>query len=106
MLAAVLFVSGVTRQIVVVVIGLLLIEMGVWKLGHMLFPEEREYLALRAEVDRFIRLVRDLNRAAVALRSGGAPEARERFEGLRASMVEAVQRMAEVAGRTNGDLRS
>lgn len=37
-------------QLAVAILGILLVEAGVWKLSHRVLPEERQYHALRAEV--------------------------------------------------------
>ena len=52
-------------QVLVVLVGILMIEAGVWKLTSPFLPSERKYNALRSEVDRFIDLVRALNSAAL-----------------------------------------
>lgn len=48
-------------QIIVVVVGLLLIEAGVWNLARRLPPEGRRYTRLRREVEAFLEDVRTLN---------------------------------------------
>ena len=60
-------------QVAIVILGLLLLEAGVWKLAHHVLPSERQYHALRDETDGFITLVRQLN--AAAARSGSADAA-------------------------------
>jgi hypothetical protein len=106
-LGAVLFVREDLRtQIAVVGLGMLLIEVGVWKGAHKLLPSERKYIALRAEGDQFIKLIRQLNAAALALRETDSPEGRQTFEGVRKAMREAVERMAHVAGKTDAELAS
>jgi len=86
-------------QIAVVVLGLLAIEAGVWKLTARILPNERKYIALREEVDEFIALVRTLNRQAVeggVRPEDGTPPA-DLAETLR-RMHASVDRMAELAG--------
>ena len=69
-LSAVLFVRDNLRtQIAFVGLGMVLIEVGVWKVAHKLLPNERKYLALRAEGDLIIKMVRQLNAAALAMKS-------------------------------------
>ena len=103
-LGAVVFLDNMLPQIVIAVIGILLIEAGVWKLSHQLFPEERRYNALRAEGDLFTILIRQLNAAAVAVKTADSPEARQDFEQIREEMRLAVERMAAVAGKTDAEL--
>ena len=44
-----------------VLAGMAMIALGVWRLGSQLLPERRVYVGLRQEVERFIDLVRRLN---------------------------------------------
>jgi hypothetical protein len=103
-LSAVLFVHGIREQLAIVVVGILLIEAGVWKLAHQFLPNERKHLALRAEGDRFIGLIRHLNAAALAVKESDTPENLQAFEEVQAEMHRAVERMAEMAGKTDDEL--
>ncbi len=106
-LAAVLFIRDDLRmQIAVVGLGMLLIEVGVWKGAHRLLPSERKYLALRTEGDLFMKLLRQLNAAALVLRENESPERHQAFEEVRDAMRQAVERMAHVAGKTDAELAS
>ncbi len=78
--------------IAVVAIGIFSLLMGVWYAAHPYFKSEWRYLRLRAEVDGFMGLVRQLNAAACA----GQPE---RVQGLTAEMHESVERMRDLAGK-------
>lgn len=99
-LAAVLFLfHNLYLQIAVVLVGLVLIEAGVWNLANPILPSERRYLALRDEVDLFIRLVRRLNRTALEVASEPTPHNRAKLLGVRDEMMESVRRMEEYAGR-------
>jgi hypothetical protein len=93
-------------QIAVVGLGILMIELGVWKIGHKVLPSQRKYLALRAETDRFIKLVRDLNAAALVLKQHDSPKTRQAFQQVQETMRQAIGRMAEVAGKTDAELAS
>ena len=75
-----------------VLTGILMIGLGVWRLGHRMLPERRVYVGLRSEVDFFIRLVRRLNAHSVV--NDGTM-----VETLRAEMKEAVDRMVMLAGQ-------
>lgn len=104
-LGAVLFLRGDLRvQIAVVGLGMLLIEVGVWKIPHQLLPTGRRYLALRTEVDQFLHLVRQLNTAAVALRKDDSPEHRRVLQEVPDAMRQTVERMVHVAGKTADEL--
>ena len=100
-LAAVLFLPrSLMLQIAVVLLGLVLIEAGIWNLASPVLPSERKYVSLRREVDGFILLVRRLNKASLALASEPTPQNRARLLEVRDEMLESVKRMEAVAGRT------
>ncbi|MGW8265167.1 MAG: hypothetical protein ACWGSQ_02300 [Longimicrobiales bacterium] len=86
-------------QILVVLIGLLIIEAGVWRLTAKVLPSERKFLALRMEVDGFIDRIRVLNAYAVNLRQSYSDTTREAFRETVDALHAAVDRMAEVAGK-------
>ena len=103
-LGAVLFLEALHVRVAIVVLGLLLIETGVWKLAHQLLPSERQFHSLRSEGERFLLLIRHLNDAALALQDHDGPETREAFADVREMMHQSVERMAEVAGKTEAEL--
>lgn len=99
-LAAVLFFyHNLYLQIAIVLIGLVLIEAGIWNLANPILPSERKYLALRAEVDAFIGLVRRLNRATLALAADATSQNRAKLLQVRDEMLESVKRMQDYAGK-------
>jgi hypothetical protein len=81
-------------QVVITLVGILMIEAGVWKLTAPFLPSERKYNALRRQVDGFIDLVRQLNNAAVE--SGGEPS--EAVQDVLDTMHSSVDRMGTLAG--------
>lgn len=101
--AGVLFVprSNLQLQIVVVLVGVLILEAGVWGLTGQLPPNERTFGALRSEGDHFVGLIRDLNRAATAreIREQGNDQ---RFDEALAAMHQSVDRMGGLAGKKRG----
>ncbi len=103
-LGAVLFVPEICGQVAIVVLGILLIEVGIWKLAHQVLPSERQYLALRCETDLFITLVRQLNAAALMVKADNSSTHRQEFEEVRHAMQQTVERIFEVAGKTNAEL--
>ncbi len=104
-LGAVLFLRSDLRvQIAAVGLGMLLIEVGVWKFPHQLLGTGRKYLALRSEVDNFLGLVRELNSAAIALRVNDCPKNRQALQQVPEAMRQAVDRMVHVAGKTEAEL--
>ncbi len=79
--------------LIMVLTGILMIGLGVWRLGHRVLSERRVYIGLRSEVDFFIRLVRRLNAHSVV--SDGTM-----VETLRSEMKESVDRMVMLAGQS------
>ena len=76
-----------------VTIGLVVAVLG---FAYGMFPfltSGRRYYALRHEIQAFIELARQLNRAAIEHGKG------EEFDRVRETMHEAVERMAGAAGR-------
>ena len=78
--------------LVVVMIGILLVGLGIYRLGHRVLPNRRVYIGLRSEVDYFIRLVRRLN-------SNTLQNENAQVEILRQEMKNSVDRMVSLAGR-------
>lgn len=106
-LAAVLIVRDDLRlQLAIVGLGMVVLELGVWKAAHRVLPTGRRYLALRAESDQFLRLVRELNTAALAVKQSDSQAHTQAFEEVRDAMRWSVERMAAVAGKTNAELES
>ncbi len=105
-LSTVLLVQELRLQIAIVALGIMLIEVGVWKLANFVLPSERKYIALRSEVDQFISLVRQLNTAALAWHESGAPEQLAEFEAVQETMHQAIKQMAEVAGKTDAQIEA
>ncbi|MEN8376124.1 MAG: hypothetical protein ABFS34_11800 [Gemmatimonadota bacterium] len=98
---AVIFIGVVTSddpqtQLALVIIGVILIQGGVWTLAHRILGPRRRYHALRAEVGDFLGLVRDLNQAAV---SAGASEETDPREAILREMQARLERMVAVAGK-------
>ncbi len=91
-----LIVSYLVVVLGAVAVGILFLLAGTWYAANPFFKDDREYLRLpmRAEVDRFTGLLRQLNAAAVEDRTG--PE----FEQAKAAMHESVERMQEISMET------
>lgn len=103
--SAILFISPERQQlqIIAVIVGVVLITAGAWKVTNPFLPSERRYTALRAEVNRFLDHVRELNAAAARSRDEGSPEARTRYERALGALHRSVDRMGEVAGQARKD---
>lgn len=103
-LSAVLFIQELRLQLGIVVIGLFLVEAGVWNLSQWILPNDRQYVGLRAEGDHFIMLIRKLNEAALQLKEVDDDTNREAFEAAREAMHESVDKMARLAGKTESEV--
>jgi hypothetical protein len=86
-------------QIGVVLVGLLIIESGVWRLTDKILPNERKYTSLRLEVEEFLEGVRVLNTRGRVVGEQGTEAELELFEEAKRELHEAVDRMAELAGK-------
>ncbi len=73
--------------------GMLTLLGAVWYAANPFLKNRRRYLPLRAEVNKFIKLVSELHSAAV----NGLPEEIER---TRSAMHESIERMVAAAGKT------
>ena len=100
---AVMSVEGMYDRMLVVALGLVLIEAGIWRITQSLFPNDRNYRPLRKETDYFITLVRRMNRAAVNAQRGSR-SAVDDLEQVHAEMHHSVDRMRRLAGLTDEDL--
>jgi len=85
----------IRAQLPIALIGVLIMEAGVWGLAAKLFPSERRFLKLREEGDRMIDLIRELNAAAIA-KDTGAEDAK-RFQETLQEMHDSVLKMSELA---------
>ena len=97
--AAVLLIppANLQIQLVVVLVGVLLIEAGVWGLTNPFLPNERQFIGLREEVDDFIDIVRLLNATAIDSRLS-REGAEEKFEQTLEDLHTSVRRMGRLAG--------
>lgn len=97
----VLFISPTELQIqlLVVLIGVMMIEAGVWGMTKAVLPNERQFIALREEGDRFIGLIRSLNDAKIADNHDGTAETRRAVAAAMEEMHDSVRMMGELAGR-------
>ena len=100
LIVATLLPNMTPQAIGTIIIGTLLIQAGLSKMSHKFLPEERRFLALRAEGELFLTLMRSLNAVAVQLREDETGEARREFEEVRDAMYKSVERMTEFAGKT------
>ncbi len=85
-LGMMLFTGASVQQTSLVLFGLLLVQLGVWRLASALLPSARRNHVLRNEVDQFIKLVREMYRVANAKDASAfetvADKIRARTEGV------------------------
>ncbi len=89
-----MFLQDLLWWYVTVAVGLIIALTGFIYGVYPFLTSERQFPALREEVDGFIELVRQLNAAAIS-RSGSE------LERVKSEMVASVERMAELAGKPN-----
>ena len=87
-------------QVAMFGLGFVIMIAGSWKLYNRLLPNQRYNTALRAEVDQFIGLVRDLNNAAICLEETPSKDHEHAFEAAQEAMHQSIDRMAGLAGKT------
>jgi hypothetical protein len=102
-LFAVLRVDGTYNRVLVVALGLILVEAGIWEFTRSLFPNEREFRPLRKETDYFLTIVRRLNRASIRARAN-AIGAVEEVDRLHMELHHSVDRMRRLAGLSDDEL--
>lgn len=83
-----------------VISGVVLVVAGYLYAQHPFLTSERRYTALRDEVEKFIDLVRRLNRTAIAI--GGGPE----YDEVTGEMRECVTRIERLAGKETEPLET
>ncbi len=75
-------------------------EAGIWGMSSKVFPNERRYTGLRAEGEHIIKLIRQLNSAAIARDQGRDDDGL--FQATLDEMHDSITRMAELASREEG----
>ncbi len=97
-LYALVVIPEIVPQLVGIALGTTIILVGTWNLYHAFFPNERQNLALRQEVDEFLDMVRQLNAMSASRLSD--PEA---IEMLVEAMHASVDRMRTVTCHQGAD---
>jgi hypothetical protein len=89
--------NNLQLQVILLLLGVLILEAGVWGVTRALLPNERRYPELRHEVNIFLDLVRVVNAAARARDDGQEDDTR--FQTSLEQMRVCVERMGECAGK-------
>ena len=100
---AVTRVDALRDRVLIATLGLVVMELGIWQITRVFFPNEREFKPLREETDYFLKLVRRLNTAAIRLQKG-SNNAQSDIDRLRDEMYHSVDRMCRLAGRTEEEM--
>jgi hypothetical protein len=103
-IGAIVLVHDFNQQISVAGVGILMIGFGIGRYTSKYSVRQRKYNALRSELQRFHSLAQKLNDAALSMREHDSPETRGAFADIHAAMRESVERMADVAARTDVEL--
>lgn len=106
-LGAVLFVRDhLSLQVAIVGAGMVGLEVGTWKLRQQVLMNKRKDLALRAEGDEFLRQLRELHAAALAMKENDLAAHHRAFDDARDAMRQSVERIIKMAGKTDAELAS
>ncbi|HSJ25839.1 MAG TPA: hypothetical protein VK929_14275 [Longimicrobiales bacterium] len=100
---AAVYVEVMYDRVLLAVLGLVLLEAGVWRITQSIFPNERNFTPLRKETDYFITLVRRLNRTALAAQRGVAGAEADLAQ-INGDMHHSVDRMMRLAALTEEQL--
>src|SRR5688572_20047214 len=101
---AILLILDPLIQVAVAAVGVMMIQAGIWKLTQPILPSERQFQALRREVDHFIGLVRRLNSAALGVKEVDNEATQAAFNAAQQRMRESFDRMAVLAGKTDEEV--
>ena len=93
------FTSSLTYQLPFALVGLFLVQAGIWRMTERTLRNERRFLALRGEVEGFLGLVRTLNAQGARLREEGTEERERAFRESIRALHSCVDRIVDVAGR-------
>jgi hypothetical protein len=96
---AVYVVEPTRERLLYAALGLVIMEIGIWQVSTFLFPNERAFKPLRKETDFFLKLVRRMNRAALAAERG-SENAAEEMDRVQEEMYHSIERMRQLAGQT------
>ena len=96
-LGTVISVAESVNTVAMVAGGILLLEVSIWYAANPIFTNGRQYQKLRDELDRFIGLVRQLNRVSTTAHTA------DEVETVNTEMHRSVDAMVTLAGSTARD---
>ena len=92
--------------VAIVVIGLLMIEVGIWRAKRQFSREKRRYHVLRAEVVQFLALVRQLHNASLQVEQHDTSDTRQARDEILNVMHGTMERVVEATGKTDDERAS
>ncbi len=90
-LVTVIFTEASSTQILWVVVGLLTLQVGMWRGASRLLPTARRNHALRDQVDQFIKLVREMYRVANAKETPAFETVAEKLRARTEAVIDAAR---------------
>jgi len=91
-LSAIVVTDTSRDQVVLVLLGLLLVQLGIWRIASRVLPSTRTNQRLRDEVDQFLASVRELYRLANENQSANFDALAEGLRGQADGVIEAARR--------------
>ncbi len=91
-LSTIVVVDASLAQVVLVLLGLLLVLLGMWRIASRVLPRARTNQRLRDEVNQFLASVRELYRLANDNQSGNFNTLAEGLRGQTDGVIEAARR--------------
>ncbi len=91
-LSAIVVVDTSLTQVVLVLLGLLLVQLGIWRIASRVLPGTRTNQRLRDEVAQFLASVRELYRLANDNQSANFATLAEGLRGQTDGVIEAARR--------------
>ncbi len=91
-LGTALFTGASVMQTLMVLFGLLLVQLGVWRVAGALLPDARRNQPLRDEVDQFIKLVREMYRVANAKEALAFETVADKLRGQTEGVIDAAKK--------------
>ena len=90
-LGTMLFTEALVLRTSLVLFGLLMVELGVWRAASTLLPNTRRNQPLRDEVNRFMKLVREIYRVANAKEASAFKAVSEELRAQTESVIDAAK---------------
>ncbi len=90
-LGTIVFTEASSIQTLLVLIGLLIFQLGVWRVASRLLPSARRNHLLREEVNQFVKLVREMYRLANAKEASAFETAVDKLRARTEGVIDAAR---------------